>query len=227
VGAFVLGGLALGAAALLALGGRRPFASRRRIVVFFDESVSGLERGAAVKFRGVHSGRVVKIVPMLSPDAKATAVAVICDMAGSELEGPDGRPLDLTRQETLQALVTRGLRARLAPAGLSGDNNVDLDFFDPKRYPARKTPDWESQAQPYPEVPSVPSLTGQLLEDLQDVLGQLREADVAGVAQTFKGEDLRKTIKSIGAAAQSVKDLADYLERNPSSIISGKKAAKP
>jgi paraquat-inducible protein B len=237
VGAFVLGALALGSAAVLTFGGRNPFAPRRRLVVYFDESVSGLERGAAVKVHGVQSGRVTALIPTLSPDSRSTVVAAICDMKGAELTRSGGELLELSDAATLKTLVAEGLRARLKPAGISGESTIDLDFYDPRRYPVRPEPAWTDGGQPYPSVPAIPSVTGELLDDLQAVMHQLSKTDFEGLSRKLGGAarsveelpaaDAKKALQQIGDAALSVKDLADFLERNPNAIISGKKQAKP
>jgi paraquat-inducible protein B len=238
VGAFVLGAISLGAAALLSFGGRNPFAPRHRLVVYFDESVAGLERGAAVKLRGVQSGRVVSMVPTLGPDSRAAVVAVICEMSGNELARAGGGSVELSDAASLKTLVDQGLRARLKPAGLSGASTVDLDFYDPRRYPLQPVPAWTEGARSYPSVPAIPSVAGELIDDLQAVMHQLRKQDFEGLVrnlggaavsvQDLSGAEAKKTLKQIGDAAVSVKELADYLERNPNSIISGKKPpAKP
>ena len=250
IGAFVLGAIALGAAALLCFGGRNPFSPRRRLVVYFDESVAGLDRGSAVKVLGVQSGRVHALIPMLSPDSRSAVVAVICEMTGRELNRIGGGSVDITDPAVLDSLVAQGLRARLKAGGLSGGYTVDFDIYDPARYPSRPAPAWTVGAHPYPTVPAIPSVTGELVDNLQNVMQQLRKADFEGLAhklagadinkvlqrigdaavsvKELSGDDAKKTLRQIGDAAFSVKDLADYLERNPNSIISGKKVpAKP
>ena len=58
LGAFVLGGIALAFAVLVWLGAGDWNRKTRTIVTYFDESVQGLEVGAALKFRGVPVGTV-------------------------------------------------------------------------------------------------------------------------------------------------------------------------
>lgn len=232
VGSFILGALALGAAALVLFGGANPLSARRRLVVYFDESVSGLDRGAAVKLRGVRCGRVLSLTPTLSPDSRRPVVAVVCELDEGELRSPDGKPVDLLEPGRLKALVDEGLRARLKPAGFSGEYAVDLDLYDPRRYPLPAAPAWTAGGSPYPSIPAIPSATGELFDDLQMAARQARSADLAGLSrrlQAFLGNaDVDKALQRIGDAADAVKDLADYLERNPRSILSGKKVpAKP
>jgi paraquat-inducible protein B len=219
-----MGALAVMSAALLIFGGHSPIGSRRRLVVYFNESVAGLERGSAVKVRGVHGGRVSSMAPFMDPGTGAAVVAVVCDMRKGALTRAGGAPLDLGDRATVERLVAQGLRARLEPTGLSGEYSVALDFYDPKQYPASPPPAWAGALQPYPCVPSVRSLGGQLIDDLGAVMRGLRRADLEGITKQLGDGELRKTLRQIGDAAVSVKNLADYLERNPSAVISGKKA---
>ena len=57
VGLFVLGALTLGVAALLMFGGVNFFSKPQRFVVYFEESIHGLDLGSPVKLRGVRVGR--------------------------------------------------------------------------------------------------------------------------------------------------------------------------
>ncbi len=224
IGSFILAALALGTAALLVFGGRNPLARHRRLVVYFEESVGGLDRGSAVKVRGVYGGRVLSLTPTLSPDGRETVVSVVCDMTSTALTGADGKAIDLSDAVRLRELVAQGLRARLTPAGLTGEFSVDLDFYDARRYPVRPEPEWLRGRVSYPSVPAVRSLTGQLLEDLEAAMRSLHEADLGVLSRELGNGGLKKTLQQIGDAATSVKQLSDYLERNPNAILSGKKA---
>jgi hypothetical protein len=227
VGSFVLGALALASAALLFFGVRNPFVAPKRLVVFLQESAAGLSRGAAVKFLGVPSGRVVAIIPTLGPQPGSSIVAVVCDVSSGRLEGPGGRPIDLSDPPTVRTLVAEGLRARLMLASFSGEYTMNLDFYDPRRYPAKMAPEWAAATQPFPEVPAIPSVTGELLDNLEGALRGLRSADIESLVRNLQAADFKGTLQKIGAMADSIKQLADFLERNPNAIISGKKAAKP
>ena len=50
VGSFILGALALAVAAILLFGGMRLFATSSRCVVFFRESLAGLDIGSPVTY---------------------------------------------------------------------------------------------------------------------------------------------------------------------------------
>src|SRR5262245_27025164 len=63
IGAFVIGAIALLIGGILAFGGGQYFAAKLKFVVFFpNASLSGLDVGSPVTFRGVKIGQVTNIV---------------------------------------------------------------------------------------------------------------------------------------------------------------------
>ena len=61
IGGFVVGAVALLLVTVLIFGSGKIFSKKQRVVMFFEESVSGLNVGAPVVFRGVTIGSVVDI----------------------------------------------------------------------------------------------------------------------------------------------------------------------
>ena len=80
VGAFVLGAIGLGILAILFFGGTQWFAKMSDAVVFFDESVAGLEVGAPVTFRGARIGSVKSVTIRVAADAVKARISVILDL---------------------------------------------------------------------------------------------------------------------------------------------------
>jgi paraquat-inducible protein B len=173
VGAFILGALGLGVAAILFFGGMRLFTKTTRAVTFFDESVAGLDVGAPVTFHGVRIGSVKGIVVRFSAGDTMTArVPVFIELRPNQIiwEGKRlaGTPADFDR------LIHAGLRAQLGLQSLiTGQLRVDLDFRPGA--PARLV----GTALGVPEIPSVPSEMGQVWEQLT----KLRLQDLADSAQ--------------------------------------------
>lgn len=322
VGAFVIGAMVLGVVALFAFGGFNFFAKPQRFVVYFDESVHGLDQGSQVKLRGVRVGRVVDLTIRYDEARNRSVVAVVCEFSKDVISDNRGLPINVTDRAELQAMVQRGLRARLEVQALAtGMLFVGLDFLDPKEYPpsvavpddrwvivpfvpsaivefqasfteilanlkkidfagiskgltalmadARKhlegvdirgvTEQWKrtgAQVEALANGPDVKrtfdSLNAAITElratvakldrqidptakDVQVTLAEAQKAvksfsDAAGAAREFiaaqsgLGDDLAVTLQQLGEAADSVKRLADFLERNPSAIITGRKA---
>ena len=62
IGLFIVTGVALGVSGLLLFSSSKLFRNTRDIIVYFDESLSGLSQGAAVKYRGVTIGSVKRVM---------------------------------------------------------------------------------------------------------------------------------------------------------------------
>ena len=74
----MIGAFALGFLALLSFGGFSFFSKPQRFLVFFNESVHGLDLGSAVKLRGVRVGRVVDLTLRYDEASRRSMVAVLC-----------------------------------------------------------------------------------------------------------------------------------------------------
>jgi paraquat-inducible protein B len=179
VGAFVIGAFALGIISLLAFGGVNFFAKPQRFVVYFDESVHGLTLGSPVKLRGVPIGRVVDLAITYDPKKNVSVVAVVCELSRDKLADNTGASIDVSARAELQQLVDRGLRAQLGVQGLAtGLLFVELDFHDPKEYPAPARPQ-----EKFVVVPYVPSAISEFQNGISEVLANFRRVDMAGLAR--------------------------------------------
>ncbi|MEF9994984.1 MAG: MlaD family protein [Burkholderiaceae bacterium] len=175
LGIFVIATLGLAFAVLMTLGGPGLFKSKVMIETYFRESVSGLEVGSPVKFRGVPIGQVKQILlstqaypGTLTPAADRGALVVV----RAELVGGSGEGL----RRDLEAYVHDGLRAQTQLAGITGNLFLSLDFIDPRRFPPNTV---EFQWTPeYSYIPSAPSATNQIIQNAQNFLANLDEADI-------------------------------------------------
>lgn len=179
VGAFVIGAFALGIIALIAFSGFSFFAKPDRFVVYFDESIHGLDLGSPVKLRGVRVGRVVSLNLRYDEKSNRSAVAVVCELNKDIVTDPTGTSIDVGKRATLETLVQRGLRARLDVAGLAtGLLFVQLEFFDPKEYPAEN----RAADSRYVVVPSVPSAIAEFQKAIGEILGKAKDIDLKALA---------------------------------------------
>jgi ABC-type transporter Mla subunit MlaD len=110
IGLFVLCGIAAVAiaAVVLRVEGRVPVV---RYHTYFDESVSGLDVGSPVEFRGMRIGSVASIA--IASDRRHIDV-------GLDINDRDGARIELAR-------TALALRARLESAGITGVKYVDLE----------------------------------------------------------------------------------------------------
>ena len=119
VGAFVLGAFTLGVLALLFFGGVSFFHKQQRFLVYFDESIQGLNLGSPVKLRGVAVGRVVGLAIRYDPAKNHSVVAVVCEFDRNRITDSKGVMIDVSNRNELQSLVDHGLRAQLGVVGLA------------------------------------------------------------------------------------------------------------
>ncbi len=184
VGIFMFAGIfAIGTCAVM-LGGEDYFAEKMRFESYFDESVTGLEVGSPVKFRGVNIGSVISIglvedyyeFPTEEERLKyGQRVSILMErvVSGDQRE----ELLDLDPEEQRQRLeenVAQGLRLRLAQAGITGTAFIQADILDPKRYPVM-----EITHQPrHLYIPSAPSTLSALANAAERFAARLEDVDI-------------------------------------------------
>ena len=166
IGAFVVGGLAIAVAILLAVGSGNWFEESVERVVLFDESLQGLQVGAPVSYNGIPVGQVERITGALSLQDNAIRTAVVVTLQGGAIIA-DGT--DAGIGEIVDRLVEAGLRAQLATQSIvTGTLYISLVFKpNAEVYPA---PDEFLGAPTLPAVPSDMARIGRLANALGEQL---------------------------------------------------------
>lgn len=126
-----------------------------RYLVYLKESVAGLNQKAPVKFNGVDVGYVDKIA----------------------IDPEDPQEVKIILKIDQNTPVTKSTTATLMSQGITGITYVGLKAKTPSAPPLER-----HAGQPYPVIPSEPSLLVQLNETLRDVTNGLK-----GMSEGFKG----------------------------------------
>jgi paraquat-inducible protein B len=128
IGAFVLGAIALTIGGLLAFGGGQYFTSKMKFVVYFpNASLSGLDVGSPVTFRGVKIGQVTSIVIEYNIAHQKLRVPIEGEIDSSKLRFVSGQS---NPTKNVPELVARGLRGQLQTVSLvTGQTTVDFNFY--------------------------------------------------------------------------------------------------
>ena len=84
VGAFIIGAFGLTVLLILFFGGTRWFATSSQVIVFFHESIAGLDVGAPVTLRGAPIGLVKSITIRLSPGAITARIPVVLELQSKQ-----------------------------------------------------------------------------------------------------------------------------------------------
>jgi paraquat-inducible protein B len=213
VGLFVIGAVVLGGFALLSFGGINFFSKPQRFIVYFAESIHGLDLGSSVKLSGVRVGRVVGMNVRYDRSDNRSLVAVVCELSKDVLIDQRGVVIDVAERAELERLVERGLRARLQVAGLAtGLLYVELDFFDPAEHPV----DAELTDPRYVVVPAVPSAISEFQASATEILTNLKRVDFAGISQgvTALITDVRRQLDGVDikAAVEQWRQTGERLE---------------
>jgi len=201
LGLFVIVSLAILLGMLFILGGRSLFQPKLTLETYFDQSVSGLGLGAPIQYRGVPLGQVTSITtsdPLYERDVpverRRAYIVVRAELSGDP---------DQVRQwkRDVADHVRRGLRAQTQMAGVTGQQYLALDYFDPAKYPPLEF-DWTPD---YLYVPSVPSLTGQLIGNIQQFLASLNEIEIKDLGRNLNAlvETLNRKIDPLPVAELS------------------------
>lgn len=214
VGAFVIGALALGVISLLSFGGITLFSKPQRFIVYFDESIHGLDLGSPVKLRGVRVGRVVDLNVRYDQTTNHSEVAVVCEFSRDKVLDAKGAVVNVADRAELQTMVDHGLRAHLGVLGLAtGLLYVELEFQDPKEYPPIK----RSIESKYMEIPAVKSAISEFQASASEILANIKKIDFAGLSRELTGllTDARKRLDGV-----DLKGVADQWKRTGEKVES-------
>lgn len=203
LGLFVLIGIGMMVAAVIALGAERLLEKHIPVQTVLDESISGLDVGAPVEYRGVKIGRVTSIAFAANTDGGVSAQShriaryVLIDMS---LDANQFKGMTLKDIHDMFAQMTKnGLRARVDQQGLTGGVFVGLDYVDPKT--PQLDVNWKS---PTLYIPSAPNTMTQVMSAAEQLAGDLRKANLPGVVQ-----HIDHLVNSAGGAIDNVSKVID------------------
>jgi phospholipid/cholesterol/gamma-HCH transport system substrate-binding protein len=198
LGLFVTLGIVLAIAVIIWIGASKYFEKGDRYVTYFDESVQGLQRDSAVKYRGVDVGRIEDI-----------RVA------------PDNRLIEVIMKINLKEDVEKNSVAYLRVAGITGIVFIELDRKDPE------SPDLSPKldfASPYPIIPSRPSQIRQIFSGIDEIIEKIKQLDLEDIARSIKatgkaaenlfgGPQMTKTLQNLESISTSIDLTAARIEK--------------
>lgn len=175
IGIFVLSAIVLGIAGILVFGSDRMSSPKYFIESYFDESVSGVDIGTPVRFRGVDIGNVTKIE--LTGQAYKTHKMYVLVRSALGPEIMRSRP-DIIKS-IRKSVKEEGLRVKLVSQGITGLYFLEMDY-DPSVPADRLSIDWKPK---YCVVPSAPSTTAKLRETVDRLTTQIDQIDIAAIGE--------------------------------------------
>jgi paraquat-inducible protein B len=175
IGGFVVGALALAVAGVILFGGGRFFTESRDGIIYFRESVAGLDVGSPVRFNGVSVGSVTNIELLYRAEERAVSIPVFIELFPEHLTFADG---ELPRSD-LKALIEAGMRAQLGLDNIltgrlainlmmAPNTQIQLEAADPETF---RTPEGIA------EIPAIRSQMQEVRSAVETVLTGVAAAD--------------------------------------------------
>lgn len=233
IGAFVTAAIIL-IVALVMYFGTASFLNRStHCILFFDQSINGLNVGSSVKFRGVPVGQVRRIMIRADGQRKSsTAIPVIIEINRSRLEQELGASSDIFDPEQIQSAIDRGLVAQLnLESFITGQLFVEFSF-EPGKMSETKT--HLESLNGIVEVPTLNSSLDQITTDAAQIIADIGALDLeelnenvnrllVNAADTLEGIDSVGISKSVVGAADEVAQLVSS-DAFKSSLLAAREA---
>jgi paraquat-inducible protein B len=196
IGGFVVGAIVLLVAGVIAFGGGQYFTPKGKAVLFFQQaSLSGLDIGSPLTFRGVKIGSVTDVVIQYDIDNQRLMIPVYVEMELNRIQIISGQK---NEKKNVQALIDRGLRAQLVVQSLvTGQASIDLAFHPDA--PAV----FVGGDKRFVELPTVPSDIDMLKANLASVLQRIAKLPLDEIGA--------RTLDTIDSTNALMKDLNDQI----------------
>ena len=213
LGLFVLAAIGTLIALILVFGSGQIFQKTFEVETYIKQSVTGLDNGASVRFRGVKVGQVISVgltgeiyeknIPLTQRKEYVIVRMLI-----------NGDPKLLLGE--MDSFVSANLRAKVKTMGITGVNYIELDFEARNTDHPILTYKWKPE---YPVIPSLPSPADEIFTGLQKVVTNLSALNLVETQQKFDSlvSNLNTILAGSGKGdqgiAQSVKELNTLLAK--------------
>jgi len=230
IGLFIVTGVALGVTGLLLFSSSKMFSKTRELIVYFNDSLNGLNEGAPVKFRGVTVGSVKRVMVRFNQATNDYAMPVIIEFEEKLLRERMPSLVYVFTEGDIAERIKLGMRATLQTESLvTGVLYVGVDM-DPKAPP----PVFHQLEKRYPELPTEPTKTQQLFNNLASLdikslqtnlnglitrldttVGELKLADInagltnllASVNRLVANPDITNALAALGPTLDQYREL--------------------
>ena len=212
LGVFVLGAIGVLIAVILIFGGGKIFQRSFMVETYLKQSVTGLDTGAAVRFRGVKIGQVTMVglsgdlyEKDLPFDQRRLYVVVRMQIFGEKVN-----------EDQIKEFVQNNLRARVKSMGITGVNYVEFDFVSKASSIPQLPYSWKPD---YPVIPSLPNQVDEIMSGIQKLIGAINDMNIDGAQKKIDRllDNLNVLMAGDGKANEgvikSVQDLNIILSR--------------
>jgi len=210
IGAFVIGAIALILTTVVLLGSGQFFHDRIVVVTVFEGSVTGLEVGSPVEFRGVPVGTVKSIKALYDPDKTAIVIPVFMSIDGNSVTNIGEAEPEASPELEIEKMIAHGLRAQLDIRSLvTGTKFVSLEFHP-------DTPETLlGVGGGFPEIPSIASRLDRVTSmfdklDIDQLAGKAM-LTLDGISTLVNSPALTSTLENLDKTARGANELVVQL----------------
>jgi paraquat-inducible protein B len=218
LGVFVLAAIGVLVAVILIFGSGQLFKKSFLIETYIKQSVTGLDTGAAVRFRGVKVGQVTMIglsgdiyekdVPF---EKRLQYVVVRMQIFGDKLT-----------EQQINDFVHNNLRARVKSMGITGVNYVEFDFSNA---PSDYSPLPYSWKPADPVIPSLPNQADEIIMGLQKFVTALNHTNIDQLMVNLNtlmagdGKDNQGLVRSVQSMNLILERIAKVTDKDELNIL--------
>lgn len=203
IGLFMIGAALLSVVGVASLATSSWRGTESTFVSYFEESVNGLDVGAAVKFQGVPVGRVTDLLIQIGNRDRTFQVPVQYDVDLTRLTSVTGDFVDLSDTLVLREQIDAGLRAQLQMESfVTGQLYIELVYRS-----AVTAPLVETHPVDFPEIPTSPSLMANFGNSAGNVVNDVLRILIR-VEEMLGAIDVAEINRSLVASATAVERLA-------------------
>jgi paraquat-inducible protein B len=162
IGLFIVIGLALGVTGLLLFSSSRIFTPSHEIILYFNDSLNGLNEGAPVKYRGVTIGSVKRVMIHFNQATNDYAMPVIVEIQKNLLKERMGEESAAFTDTLFTDRVQHGMRGFLESESMvTGVLYIEVRILDDAVPPV-----YHQVEKLYLELPTQPTQIQKLLSNL-------------------------------------------------------------
>ena len=210
IGAFVVGALTLGTISIILFGGKGFWQKHDQIIMYFSDSVNGLNTGAPVNVRGVKIGTVRQINIIFNTETGDFRVPVIADLQPGAIEAAQHLRISENDEDPIKTLIEKlGLRAQLhLQSFLTAQLYIELDYHPetPVNYYG------DGSMLEVPTIPKPMNLLDQALDkhSVEDILNDVT-ASLSALKKLLNSPEIMDTITTVKTSFAEMKALSAEL----------------
>ena len=211
IGVFVVAALAVAVTGILILGAGKFFRDTKQFVVYFTGSLSGLDVGAPVEYRGVRIGSVNKLHVEYDSENAEISIPVYIQLEPDRMH----YSLKPVAANAMEYHIKKGLRAQLqSQSYITGKLKITL-------VEKPDTPVLLVGGDPeVMEIPSVPRTMESLVERIEDLPFEQMVRDLAksinALAETTGSEEMKGILSETREVVEGLSDIVNSSELNQS-----------